>query len=147
VSKKAGIKLNILPYNGGGPAVVAALGGHVDACWVGFSEFLSHAQDKKMRYLGITSGERNPAFPEAPTFKEQGYDIELGAWWAICIPKNTPQDIRTTIHDAFKKAIHTDAIQNMLLQRGFVFNYKGPDEFNTWLEKMDKVFREVIGKK
>lgn len=146
VSKKAGIKLNILPYAGGGPAVVAGLGGHVDGVWVGFSEILSQAQDKKMRYLGITSGERNPAFPEALTFKEQGHNIELGAWWAICIPKNTPQDIRTTIHDAFKKAIHTDKIRNMLLQRGFVFNYKGPDEFSAWLEKMDKVFREVIGK-
>ena len=144
VANAAGINLNILPYAGGGPAVVAALGGHADAVGAGFSEILPQAKDKKMRYLGITSGKRNPAFPDAPTFKEQGYDIELGAWWGICIPKNTPPDIRSTIHDAFKKAIHTDKIKNMLFERGFVFDYKGPEEFSEWLDKTDKVFRRIL---
>jgi putative tricarboxylic transport membrane protein len=146
ISKKAGIQLNILPYAGGGPAVVAALGGHVDASMVGFSEILPQAREKKMRFLGITAAERHGAFPEAPTFKEQGIDLDLGAWWGICIPKNTPADIKSKIHENFKKAVQSEKVKNMLAQRGFIFNYKGPDEFNAWLGQMDKAFREIIGK-
>lgn len=146
VSKRTGIQLNILPYAGGGPAVVAALGGHVDAAMVGFSEILPQAQDKKMRYLGITAAERHQAFPEAPTFKEQGIDLDLGAWWGICIPKNTPADVKSKIQENFKKAVQSEKVKNMLAQRGFVFNYKGPAEFEAWLGQIDKNFREIIGK-
>lgn len=146
ISKKAGIQLNILPYAGGGPAVVAALGGHVDAAMVGFSEILPQALETKMRYLGITAAQRHPAFPEAPTFKEQGIDLELGAWWGICIPKNTPGDIKARILEIFKKAIQSNKVKDMLVQRGFVFNLKETEEFAEWLARMDKVFREVVGK-
>ncbi|MCX5907175.1 MAG: tripartite tricarboxylate transporter substrate binding protein, partial [Deltaproteobacteria bacterium] len=146
ISKRAGIQLNILPYPGGGPAVVAALGGHVDGACVGFSETLSHVRDGKMRYLGVTSGERLQTLPDAPTFKEQGIPLELGAWWGICLPKGTPPDIQGKIHEAFKKAIHGEKVKNMMAQGGFIFSYKGPEEFKTWLDGMDKVFKDIIGK-
>lgn len=146
ISKRADIKLNILPYAGGGPAVVAALGGHVDGACVGFAESLSHVRDQKMRYLGVTSGERLQTYPDAPTFKEQGIPIELGAWWGICVPKGTPKDIQGKIHDAFKKAVHGEKVRNMMTQGGFLLSYKGPEEFQVWLEGMDKVFKEIIGK-
>lgn len=146
ISKKAGMKLNILPYAGGGPAVVAALGGHVDGACVGFAETLSHARDGKMRYLGVTSGTRLPTYPEAPTFTEQGIPIELGAWWGIGVPKGTPQDIQVKIHEAFKKAIHGDKVKDMMAKGGFIHNYKGPEDFKVWLDGMDKVFKDVIGK-
>ena len=146
ISKKAGIQLNILPYAGGGPAVVAALGGHVDGACVGFSETLSHVRDGKMRYLGVTSGERLQTYPDAPTFKEQGIPLELGAWWGICLPKGTPPDIQGKIHEAFRKAIHGEKVKNMMAQGGFISSYKGPEEFKTWLDGMDKVFKDIIGK-
>jgi tripartite-type tricarboxylate transporter receptor subunit TctC len=146
ISKKAGIQLNILPYAGGGPAVVAALGGHVDAACVGFAETLSHARDGKMRYLGVTSGQRLPTYPDAPTFVEQGIPVDLGAWWGICLPKGTPKDIQAKIHEAFRKAIHDEKIKDMMAKGGFIHNYKGPEEFKVWLDGMDKVFKEVIGK-
>lgn len=146
ISKKAGIKLNILPYAGGGPAVVAALGGHVDGACVGFAETLSHARDGKMRYLGVTSGKRLPTYLDAPTFTEQGIPIELGAWWGICVPKGTPKDIQGKIHEAFKKAIHGEQVKDMMGKGGFIHSYKGPEDFKVWLDGMDKVFKDVIGK-
>ncbi len=146
ISKKTGIKLNILPYAGGGPAVVAALGGHVDGACVGFAETLSHARDGKMRYLGVTSGKRLASYPEAPTFMEQGIPVELGAWWGICVPKGTPKDIQAKIHEAFSKAIHGETIKDMMAKGGFIHSYRGPEDFKVWLDGMDKVFKDVIGK-
>jgi tripartite-type tricarboxylate transporter receptor subunit TctC len=146
ISKTAGIKLNVLPYAGGGPAVVAALGGHVDGACVGFSETLAHVRDGKMRYLGITTGERVQAYPNAVTFKEQGIPIELGAWWGVCVPKGTPKEIQGKIHEAFKKALESEKAKGMMTQAGFIQSYKGPEDFRVWLDKMDKVFKDIIGK-
>jgi tripartite-type tricarboxylate transporter receptor subunit TctC len=146
ISKRANIKLNILPYAGGGPAVVAALGGHVDAACVGFAETLSHVRDGKMRYLGVTSGQRLQTYPDAATFKEQGIPVELGAWWGVCVPKGTPKDIQGKIQEAFEKALKEEKVKSMMTQGGFLLSYKGPEEFKAWLGEMDKVFKDIIAK-
>ena len=144
--KKAGVQMNILPYNGGGPAVVAALGGHVDGASVGFMEALPQVLDKKMRFLGVASDERVKAYPDYPTFKEQGIDLAMGAYWAIMVPKKVPADIKTKISEAFKKAVSSEKFTELCKQKGFVQDYKDTAEFTTWLEKKDKEFKEIVAK-
>jgi len=146
MAKRAGIKLNILPYAGGGPAVTAALGGHVDAASVGFMEALPQVLDKKMRMLAVASDQRVKAYPEFPTFKEQGVDLDLGAYWAIMVPKKVPQDIKSKIADAFQKAAMSQNFADLCKKSGFVQNYLGPKEFTAWLAEKDKVFKAIVGK-
>ncbi len=142
--KKADVEMNILPYNGGGPAVVAALGGHVDAASVGFMEALPQVLDGKMRFLGVASDERVPYYPDYPTFKEQGVDLALGAYWGIMVPKDVPAEIKKTISKAFQKAVSSQKFTDLCREKGFIQNYKDTQEFSSWLEKMDKVFKEVV---
>lgn len=105
LAKLAGIKINILPYAGGGPAVTALLGGHVDAGSSGFMEVINFAKDKKLRILAVTTEKRMKAYPQYPTYKEQGIDMTIGAYWSIVVPKGTPQKIKDKINSAFKKAV------------------------------------------
>jgi tripartite-type tricarboxylate transporter receptor subunit TctC len=144
--KKAGVQMNILPYNGGGPAVVATLGGHVDGASVGFMEALPQVLDGKMRFLGVAGDERVAAYPDYPTFKEQGIDLALGAYWGIVVPKKTPDDIKQKLSQAFEKAVSSDKFADLCKQKGFVQNYKDSQEFSAWLEKMDQVFKDVVAK-
>lgn len=146
IDKKANIKLNILPYKGGGPAVVAVLGGHVDGASVGFMEALPQVLDKKMRFLGVASAERVEAYPDYPTFKEQGLDLAMGAYWAIMVPKKVPADVKAKISKAFAKAVSSPKFTDLCRQKGFVQNYKDTKVFTAWLSKMDKVFKDVAAK-
>lgn len=145
VEKKAGIDFTIVPYSGGAPAITAALGKHVDGVSAAFSEVLPFAQDKKLRILGIVSDDRQVAFPDAPTMKEQGIDISMGAWWGIGLPKNTPAEIKTKIHDTIKQACESAAIQDMLKEKGFEYNYLNSADFASWLEMMNGEFKQIIG--
>lgn len=146
LGKKAGVQMNILPYNGGGPAVVAALGGHVDGASVGFMEALPQVLDKKMRFLGVASDERVKTYPDFPTFKEQGIHLAMGAYWAVMVPKNVPSDIKAKISEAFKKAVSSEKFTELCKQKGFVQDYKGTAEFRGWLEEKDKEFKEIVAK-
>lgn len=144
MEKKASVDFNIVPYAGGAPSITAALGGHVDGVSAGFSEVLPYVQDKKLRILGVSSDQRQAAYNQAPTFKEQGIPLAMGAWWGIGVPKNTPDDLKESLHKIFKEAINSEKVQEVLKTRGFEFNYKGPQDFSKWLEEMNKEFSLII---
>jgi putative tricarboxylic transport membrane protein len=144
--KRAGVQMNILPYSGGGPAVVDALGGHVDGASVGFMEALPQVLDKKMRFLGVASDERVKTYPDFPTFKEQGIALAMGAYWAIMVPKNVPAGIKSKISEAFRKAVSSEKFTELCKRNGFVQDYKDTAEFSAWLGKKDVEFKEIIAK-
>lgn len=70
-------RVKYIPYDAGGKAMAALLSGEIKALSTGFSEAVGMAQAGEARIIGVTSAERVPAFPEAMTLKEQGYDAEF----------------------------------------------------------------------
>ena len=100
----AGIKLFHVPYQGGGPAVTALLGGQVEALASGPAAAIGQIRGGKMRALASWSTERLKLLPEIPTFKELGYDAEFYIWTGIFVPVSTPppviQKLRTAVKDA-----------------------------------------------
>jgi tripartite-type tricarboxylate transporter receptor subunit TctC len=100
----AGIKLFHVPYQGGGPAVTALLGGQVEALASGPAAAIGQIKGGKMRALASWSTERLKLLPEIPTFKELGYDAEFYIWTGIFVPVSTPpaviQKLRTAVKDA-----------------------------------------------
>src|SRR2546430_1883839 len=72
----AGIRLFHVPYQGGGPAVTALLGGHVEAPASGPAAAIRQIQGGKIRAPPRWSDERPQPLPEIPTFNELGYDAE-----------------------------------------------------------------------
>jgi tripartite-type tricarboxylate transporter receptor subunit TctC len=144
VEKKSGASFNIVAYPGGAPAVTALLGGHIQGVSVGFSEALPFALDGKVKILGVASDKRQGAYDKAPTMKEQKIDLSMGAWWGLGVPKNTPAEIKDKIHSAFKEAVHSQKVQDMLKKSGFEFHYLGSADFAKWLEVMDGEFKKVV---
>jgi tripartite-type tricarboxylate transporter receptor subunit TctC len=101
---KLGVKMKLVPYQGGAPAVAAVLGGHANA-FTGVAEAIPHIRDGSMRGLATYLNERMPGLPDVPTLKELGYDIVVESRLSIYGPPNLPQDIVKIIQDAFHKAM------------------------------------------
>jgi tripartite-type tricarboxylate transporter receptor subunit TctC len=103
----AGIKLFHVPYQGGGPAVTALLGGQVEALASGPAAAIGQIRGGKMRALASWSAERLALLPEIPTFKELGYDAEFYIWTGIFAPATTPPGILFKLRTAVKEAANS----------------------------------------
>ncbi len=117
-----------LPTGGGGPAVVSMLGGHVDASAHNTNEIVAQVEAKKARVLGVFDEGRSARFPDVPTFKEVGYDVQATNFYVILVPKGTPAEIQKILHDAFKKAIEDPAFVKTADRLVFDLEYQGPEE-------------------
>src|SRR3954464_10536073 len=100
----AGIKLFHIPYQGGGPAVTALLGGQVEASPQGPAAAIGQIRAGKMRALASWGTERLKLLPEIPTFKELGYDAEFYIWTGLFAPAATPAPIVAKLREAVRNA-------------------------------------------
>jgi len=100
----AGIKLLHVPYTGAGPAVVALLGGNVDAIASGPSTVIPHLKAGKVRVLASWGEVRLVALPDVPTLKESGYDAVFFQWAALFAPAGTPEPALAKLREAARAA-------------------------------------------
>ncbi|MDP2708167.1 MAG: tripartite tricarboxylate transporter substrate binding protein, partial [Burkholderiales bacterium] len=101
----AKLKMRHVPTNGGGPAIAALLGGHVELTAGGPAAISGHVKTGKMRPIVSWGGKRHAAFPAIPTFKELGYDIEYYIWAGMFAPRGTPEPVMKVLRDAARKTV------------------------------------------
>jgi putative tricarboxylic transport membrane protein len=106
IAKEVGVdpsKINYVPFQGGGEASAAILGGHVTVGTSGYSEMQQFIKSGKMRALAITAPTKL-AGEAAPTLKESGINVEIGNWRGLYgAPGITPEQ-RKALADAVMKA-------------------------------------------
>src|SRR5512134_3949956 len=94
-----GTKAVQVNYKGGaGPAMLGLLGNEVQVMFVTFSSAVNFAKQRRVRRLGVISPERNPALPDIPTMREQGYDMVVGSWQGIFVPQGTAQAVVSKLY-------------------------------------------------
>lgn len=132
-AKAAGIELTHVPFAGGSEAIPALLGGHVEGLVASLQELPGHLKSGKLTVLVSFTDARDPIAPNAPTAVESGYDVALGSYTTIIVPKGTPNEVVTTLHDAFKKGLETKAFQKFKTELGFGDAYMNPEELKKRL--------------
>jgi tripartite-type tricarboxylate transporter receptor subunit TctC len=142
-AKDLQIKLTHMPYEGANPAVAALLGGHVEATFTGVTEVAPHAKSGALRVLGVTAAKRIDMV-DAPTFKEQGYDLEAGIWYGVLAPKSTPDDIIKILADALKKAYDSPKVQDAWAKLFLIPAYLGPAELDARINREAKSNQQVL---
>jgi tripartite-type tricarboxylate transporter receptor subunit TctC len=145
----AGIKLFHVPYQGGGPAVTALLGGQVEALASGPAAAISQIRGGKMRALASWSTERLALLPEIPTFKELGYDAEFYIWTGVFASAGTPPGILARLRNAVKEAATSADFKAAMEKVQTPVAYLDAPEFQKYWERDAarlKVAVEKIGK-
>lgn len=92
-----------IPFSGGNEAALALLGGQIQASMLTPSTALGQLKTGKLRLLAISTERREPAFPDVPTFKEQGYDVVESLWRGVMVKKGTPPEIIAKLSAAMDK--------------------------------------------
>ena len=142
LEKEAGIKLQYVPFTGAAPATQALLGGHTVAM-AGNSDDLVKYPDK-IKVLGMASPERFKALPDAPTMKEQGYDIQVSVDRGVAVPPGTDPAIVKQLEKAFMKIANDETIKAQMLKEGFEPVAMNAEQSRKYIEERTKVFTEIF---
>jgi len=137
--KAAGIKMRHLPTTGGGPMMNAILGGHAQLVMTPVSLAAQHVKAGKLRLLAHSGSTPVAAYPEVPSFKSQGYDVEYTAWAGLVAPK----DIKI-LRDATRQAVKEPEVINSHAKLETPIAYMDADEFNAWWARDAAKLAEVV---
>jgi tripartite-type tricarboxylate transporter receptor subunit TctC len=116
-TQAAGIQMRHVPFTGGGPAINALMGGHVDMHIQNVPGSIAHLRSGKLRPLALTAAKRSAALPDVPTMKQLGVDVDYGVWHGVFVPAKTPPEVLKVIRDAVRQVVadpdFTGALQKM----------------------------------
>jgi tripartite-type tricarboxylate transporter receptor subunit TctC len=142
----AGIKLNHIPFEGGGPSITALMGKHVDSIIVSAPEGVPQALAGDLRLLGIFGEERLGKFPNVPTAKELGLNFQISMWRGIQAPKDTPPAIVNQLHDITKKCLADADFKKKCEELGVQIKYLNAEEYGKFMLSEDARYKELIVK-
>jgi tripartite-type tricarboxylate transporter receptor subunit TctC len=131
----AGIKLFHVPYQGGGPAVTALLGGQVQASAQGPAAAIGQIKGGKFRALASWGTERLKLLPDIPTFKELGYDAEFYIWTGVFVPAATPPAIVSRLRAAVKEAAASPDFKSAMDKVQTPIAYLDAPEFQQYWDR------------
>ncbi|MEW6335624.1 MAG: tripartite tricarboxylate transporter substrate binding protein [Thermodesulfobacteriota bacterium] len=146
----AGIKLRHIPTGGGGPALNALLGGHVEAISGGPNVSIPHIKAGTLKVLAGWGDKRIPALPDVPTLKELGYrNVEFYIWSGFFAPAATPEPVIKALREATAKAVRTSDFKSAMEKMATPIAYLDAPEFKKfWDKDADRLIKAVrnIGK-
>lgn len=146
LAQETGMELSYVPFDGAAPAVTALLGGHIDAVSVSPSEVKSGVDGGDLKILAVMSEERDGIFEDVPTLKEEGIDLEIAAWGGFVVPKETPDNIKSTLEAALEKAVGSEAFLEISEERGLNASYLSSEDFANFANEQYEMYKELIPK-
>ncbi|OGA11543.1 MAG: hypothetical protein A3D95_15980 [Betaproteobacteria bacterium RIFCSPHIGHO2_12_FULL_69_13] len=124
----AGIGMTHVAYKGTAPAMQALAGGQIAAIITVTADVANLEKQGRARLLAVAAKTRRPAFPNVPTFKEQGYDVDGEAWTALFAPAGTPKQMMERFSQAAIAAVRDPAVRQKLEGMGLEPTGLGPAE-------------------
>jgi tripartite-type tricarboxylate transporter receptor subunit TctC len=143
----ARIRMNHVPYKGGGPAIIAAVAGHTDLYFSSLSVALPHARSGKLRAIAITSSRRNPVAPDVPTVAEAalpGYEAVI--WQGFAGPKGLPRPVVDRINSEVAAVLKSRETEERLHADGSSPIGGTPEQLAAIVKRDIETWREVVRK-
>ncbi len=143
---KVGVKYNPIPFGGAAPAVLALMGGHVDAVAVSPGEVASQVASGKLKTLVVMADQRLKGFEKVPTLKERGIDLSIGTWRGLAAPKGTPAEVLAILTEATKKSADEPVLREALDRLSMGFAYADAETFRANMKRDNELFKGLVTK-
>lgn len=144
LSQNAGIRMTHVPFTGAGPAVLALLGGQIDAVSSGPATVLQHVKSGKLRVLAHWGAARLETMPEVPALKDAGYEAEYAQWSGLFIPAATPEPIAQRLRAAARAAAQDAKVKEVILGAGSPILYQDMPDFERYVQADARRMAEVV---
>ena len=128
----AGFRMTHIPYTGAGPAVLALLGGQVDAVASGPSTVAAHIKGGRLRALAHWGDKPLVSLPEVPSLGQLGHAITFAQWSALFAPAATPDDVIQKLRAAARRVAADPAVVQIINRAGSPIDYLDAPEFQAY---------------
>lgn len=146
LAQNAGLKMTHVPFTGAGPAVVALLGGQIEAISTGPATVLQHVKAGKIRVLGHWGNGRLGTMPDVPAMKDAGYPAEYAQWSGLFVPAGTPEPVVQRLRAAARAAANDAKVKEVILNAGSPVLYQDTPEFERYVQADVKRMADVVRK-
>jgi tripartite-type tricarboxylate transporter receptor subunit TctC len=144
---KATGKVDIVhvPYKGAAPALVDIIGGQIAFMFNNPLEIVPYVKAGRVRVLAVTSAQRAPVFPDAPTFAESGVrDFEATVWWGLLTAVGTPREVIARLNAEVNKTLNTPEVKSRLNSLGAETTGGTPQQFATFFQNEVSKWAKVV---
>ena len=142
----AGFRMTHIPYTGAGPAVLALLGGQVDAVATGPSTVAQQIKAGKLRALAHWGDKPLQSLPEVPSLAQAGYKANFAQWSALFVPAGTPAPIVERLRDAAKKAAADPQVVATIGRAGSPIEYLDAPDFQRYWDADAALMTDAVRK-
>jgi tripartite-type tricarboxylate transporter receptor subunit TctC len=142
----AGFRMTHIPYTGAGPAILALLGGQVDAVSSGPASVVQNIKAGKLRALAHWGEKPLAALPDIPSLKQAGYGATFAQWSALFVPAGTPDEVVQKLRAAAAKAARDPNVISIINRAGSPLDYLDAPEFQTYWDSDAKLMVDAVRK-
>jgi len=135
LGKKERVEWKVVPYQGLAPAIPALLGGHITLVSGLAGTQLEQVKAGNMKLLAITGNSRFPDFPDVPTLKDLGYDIDVSFDIGLVGPKGIDPPILQKLEDAFAQAAKDPRFVKFVRDNNMVQTYMNAKQYTQYLKQ------------
>ncbi len=144
LKSQAGFRMTHIPYTGAGPAVLALLGGQVDAVASGPATVAQQIRAGKLRALAHWGERPLATLPEVPSLTQLGHPVTFAQWSGLFVPAGTPEDIVAKLRAAARKVATDPAVVQTILRAGSPIDYQDAPDFQGYWDADTKVMVDAV---
>jgi len=140
-----GIKMQQVPYKGGGPALTDLLGGQVQLHFNVPINQIPHIRSGKLKAIAISGETRSSALPQVPTFTEAGVpNLEVRYWQGVLAPAGTPRTIIDKLSAEIARILRTPDIKDKFDSQGVEPFISTPEQFAALIRKVSAKYAQTV---
>jgi tripartite-type tricarboxylate transporter receptor subunit TctC len=144
---RTGVKLNHIPYRGGGPALNDLIGGQVKFFFSNGAASIGHVQSGALRAIAHTGRGRLRTLPEIPAVAETLPGFEAYEWNGVFVPSGTPTPIVAKLNAGLNAVLRQQEVIDRLNALNVEFRENTPEDFRAFvkaeMQKWERVVREA----
>ena len=143
--KLTGIDARVVPFKGGGPALISILGNETQATFSNIIQAMPHIKSGRLRPLGTGGSKRSAVLADVPTVAEAANlpGFENANWWSFIAPAGTPQAIVKKLNGELTVILALDDVKKWFLNAGGDVDYMGPSAFGPFLQREIDKFKGI----
>ena len=140
-----GVKTTHVPYKGGGPSMIALVGGEVSLAFATMPSAIGYVRSGRLRGIAVTTERRSPSTPELPTIAETGVaGYEAGSWYGLSAPAGTSKEIVARLHAETIKVLAFPDVKERLFNAGFEIVTSNPEQFAVFTRNEIQKWGKIV---
>ena len=142
----AGVKLTLVPFRGGAPAIQSVVAGDTNVTFGTPPSVLPMVKAGRLKGLGISARDASPMFPGLPGMAEAGLpDYGIDFWYGVFVPVGTPAAVIKKVFDATRATMELPATKVALAREGTAVDLSAsPEQFATFLEQDSRFWIKLV---